>query len=269
MEGVPHKEADEIYNELRLEIRQSDWIDLSWDKKGENMLKRYGYILGVIIISFASLFSACSKAPIASTATTPTGSPAPNGEVEATEFQGQKLTPISDQRNNALAGTQHINRDTYVLTVDGLVDKPLSLSYADLLAMPQVSQLNTLNCVEGWLFVAKWTGPRLSDIFRQAGIQPDAKIAIFYTTDVTDGYSSLDVSYIQTQDIIIALKINDLTLPDDRGFPFQVVAQSKFGYKWSKWVTRIELSSDTSFRGYWEGAGYNNQGDVGGPTFGN
>jgi DMSO/TMAO reductase YedYZ molybdopterin-dependent catalytic subunit len=233
------------------------------------MLKKYGYILGVIIVSLGLLVTACSKTPTTSTTTSSTNSPTTNGEVEATEFQGQKLTPLSDQRNNALAGTQHIDKATYILTVDGLVDKPLSLSYADLLALPQVSQLNTLNCVEGWLFVAKWTGPRLSDIFRQAGIQPDAKIAIFHTTDVTDGYSSLDVSYIQTQDIIIALKINDITLPDERGIPFQVVAQSKFGYKWSKWITRIELSSDTNFRGYWEGAGYNNQADVGGPSFGN
>jgi DMSO/TMAO reductase YedYZ molybdopterin-dependent catalytic subunit len=236
---------------------------------GEKMLKRYGYILGVIVISLGLMLTACSKTPSASTTSSPTSSPTTNGEVEATEFQGQKLTPLRDQRNNALAGTQHIGKTTYVLTVDGLVDQPLGLSYADLQALPQVSQLNTLNCVEGWLFVAKWTGPRLSDIFRQAGIQPDAKIAIFRTTDVTEGYSSLDVSYIQTQDIIIALKINDVTLPDERGFPFQVVAQSKFGYKWSKWITRIELSSDTSFRGYWEGVGYNNQADVGGPSFGN
>jgi DMSO/TMAO reductase YedYZ molybdopterin-dependent catalytic subunit len=126
-----------------------------------------------------------------------------------------------------------------------------------------------LNCVEGWNFVAKWSGPRLSDIFQQAGIQPAAKIAIFHTTDVPAGYSSLDVNYIQTNDIIIALKLNDLTLPEERGFPFQVVAQSKFGYKWAKWINRIELSSDTGFRGYWESDGYNNTGDVSGPSFGN
>ncbi|MHB1347792.1 MAG: molybdopterin-dependent oxidoreductase [Candidatus Humimicrobiaceae bacterium] len=51
---------------------------------------------------------------------------------------------------------------------------------------------------------------------------------------------------------MIALKLNDITLPQDRGFPFQVVAKDKFGYEWAKWVTRIELSSDINFRGYWE-----------------
>ena len=66
------------------------------------------------------------------------------------------------------------------------------------------------------------------------------------------------MSYISEKNIIIALKDNDVILPPDRGFPFQVVATGKFGYKWAKWVTRIELSSDTSFRGYWESRGYNN-----------
>jgi DMSO/TMAO reductase YedYZ molybdopterin-dependent catalytic subunit len=189
------------------------------------------------------------------------------GEIEATEFQGQKLTPISQQRNNALAGTQHIDKATYTLTVDGLVNKPLTLTYAGLLAYSQEDRLMDLNCVEGWNFTAKWTGPSLNAIFADAGVKPEAKIVIFYTMDDSAGYSSLDLSYIQQNDIIIALKDNDITLPPERGFPFQVVAMSKFGYKWAKWITRIELSDNTSFRGYWEEAGYNNNADVNGPAF--
>jgi DMSO/TMAO reductase YedYZ molybdopterin-dependent catalytic subunit len=183
--------------------------------------------------------------------TTYTSTPTPTtSEVEATEFQGTILTPIKDQGNAALAGTQFIDKDTYRLTVDGLVDYPLTLSYADLLAYPQESRLMDLNCVEGWNFTAKWTGPELNSIFNDAKVKPEAKIAIFYTADVPTGYSSLDLNYIRDNDIIIALKLNDVTLPPDRGFPFQVVAQSKYGYEWAKWVTRIELSSNTSFLGY-------------------
>lgn len=200
----------------------------------------------------------CAKPPPVTT---------PAGEVEATSYNGVQLTPIKDQLNNALQGTQYIDRATYRLTVDGLVDKPLSLTYDDLLAYPQISKLNTLNCVEGWNFIAKWTGPALDSIFNTAGVKPGAKIAIFYTTDVPDkGYSSLDLSFIHDTNIIIALKLNDITLPPDRGFPFQVVAESKYGYKWAKWVTRIEISDNTSFRGYWESNGYNNNGDANGPA---
>jgi len=182
----------------------------------------------------------------------------PAGEVEATEFMGVQLTPISQQRNNALAGTQVINNETYQLVVDGRVDNPLSLGYTDLLSYPQLSVLADLVCVEGWRFTAKWTGPTLDSIFADAGVKPEAKIAIFYSTDSPVGYTSLELSYIQENNIIIALKHNDITLPPDRGFPFQVVAEGKWGYKWAKWVTRIELSADTSFRGYWESRGYSN-----------
>ncbi len=149
--------------------------------------------------------------------------------------------------------------------MDGLVDNPLSLSYADLLAYPQISKLMDLNCVEGWNFTAKWTGPSLTDILNESRVKPEARIAIFYTPEGPYGFTSLDLSYIQEKNIILALKDNDITLPPDRGFPFQVVAESKYGYKWAKWVTRIEISSDINFRGYWESQGYNNNADVGGP----
>jgi len=212
----------------------------------------------VLVMIFPILLTACVK---------PDSSPTPTGEVEAIEFMGHELTPISQQNNNALKGTQYIDRATYKLTVDGLVDHPLSLDYADLQAYPQISQLMDLDCVEGWNFTAKWTGPTLSAIFDDAKVKPEAKIAIFHTADVPEGYSSLDLSHIYDNNIIIALKDNDITLSADRGFPFQVVAMNKFGYKWAKWVTRIELSSDTSFRGYWESYGYNNNADVNGPAF--
>jgi len=188
----------------------------------------------------------------------------PLAEGEATEYMGTKLTPISQQGNNALAGTQAINNETYRLVVDGLVDNALNLSYADLLAYPQISKAVDLVCVEGWRFTAKWTGPTLDSIFADAGVKPEARVAIFYTADSPEGYTSLNLSYIQEKSIIITLKDNDITLPPNRGFPFQVVAEGKWGYKWAKWVTRIELSADTSFRGYWESRGYSNDADIAG-----
>ena len=192
----------------------------------------------------------------------PTDTPK-NGEVEATQFLGQTLTPISFQRNNALKGTQFIDRASYKLTVDGLVEHPLTITYDDLLALPQTSKLMTLRCVIGWEFNAKWTGPSLTAILDQAVVKPEATIAIFYSTDVPgSGYTSLPTSYIRDRNIILALKDNDVTLPAGRGFPFQVIAEKKYGYKWAKWVTRIELSSDTNFRGFWESNGYDRNGDI-------
>jgi DMSO/TMAO reductase YedYZ molybdopterin-dependent catalytic subunit len=59
----------------------------------------------------------------------------------------------------------------------------------------------------------------------------------------------------------MAYKMNEVTMPAERGYPFQLVAESKWGYKWIKWITEIELSDDTDYRGYWESRGYSNTGD--------
>ena len=207
-------------------------------------------VLALVTLVSLTLSSGCDRFP-----------PTP-GDGEATEFMGVSLTPISAQNNNALKGTQFIDRETYRLTVDGLVESPLSLSYADLQAYPQVSRLTDLDCVEGWSFTAKWTGPAMSAILNDAGVKQEAKILIFYTSDSTEGYTSMDLGYIYDRDIIMALKINDVTLPPDRGFPLQLVAMQKWGYKWVKWVTRIEVSSDENFRGFWESRGLSNSADV-------
>ncbi len=60
----------------------------------------------------------------------------------------------------------------------------------------------------------------------------------------------------------MAYKMNGLTLPPERGFPFQLVAEKKWGYKWIKWITGIELSDDEDYRGYWESRGYSNEADL-------
>lgn len=181
-------------------------------------------------------------------------------EVEATEFQGIALTPLSGQQNNAILGTQYISRGEYRLQVAGVVERPLNLTYGDILAFPAYSEAAYMPCVEGWGFMAKWTGLRVADLLDRAGAKPEARYVIFYSVD---GYStSLPIDYLRRNNILLAYGINDLTLPPDRGFPFQVVAKSKYGYKWAKWVDRIEVSSEDR-PGYWESNGYSNSANVG------
>jgi DMSO/TMAO reductase YedYZ molybdopterin-dependent catalytic subunit len=57
-----------------------------------------------------------------------------------------------------------------------------------------------------------------------------------------------------------------VTLPHDRGFPLQLVAEEKYGYKWAKWITHVEVTN-AEYRGYWESKGYSDRADVGGPAF--
>lgn len=119
--------------------------------------------------------------------------------------------------------------------------------------------------MEGWGFDAKWTGVTLRTILEEAQADENATTVIFYSAD---GYStSLELDYLTDNNIMLAYELNDVTLPPERGFPLQLVAEGKYGYKWAKWITAIELT-DEPYRGYWEKVGYNNNADVGGPAFG-
>ena len=138
-------------------------------------------------------------------------------EAEAVEYQGTKLTPLSSQENNAIKGTQNIDRETYRLNVTGLTERELNLSYGQILDLPAYSELAYLPCVEGWGFNAKWTGFRVTDLLNISGLKLGAKY-VFFTS--VDGYStSLPLDYLQKNNILMAYGINDVTLPPDRGFP--------------------------------------------------
>ena len=72
----------------------------------------------------------------------------------------------------------------------------------------------------------------------------------------------MPLDYIIDNNIMMAYKMNNVTLPPERGFPFQLVAESKWGYKWIKWITAIELSDNEEYRGFWERRGYSNSADL-------
>jgi DMSO/TMAO reductase YedYZ molybdopterin-dependent catalytic subunit len=181
-------------------------------------------------------------------------------EAEIASYNGVSLTPLSEQGNNAIKGTQEINILTYRLHVTGLVENDLNMSYEQLLELPAYSELVYMPCVEGWGFPAKWTGFRVLDLLNLSGLKPSAKFVLFLTAD---GYStSLPLDYLSENRILLAYGINDVTLPPERGFPLQLVAKNKYGYKWAKWITSIEVT-DRDVRGYWESRGYSNSGNVG------
>ena len=184
----------------------------------------------------------------------------PSSEVR--DYQGQKLSSINDFEENSISGPQYVDKDTYRLEVSGLAGNPGSYTYDQIVDSHQHYQkVVTLNCVEGWSVNILWEGVRVQDLIDEAQPSPDARVVIFHAAD---GYTtSLPIEYFRDKDIIMAYKMNDVTIPPERGFPFMLVAESKWGYKWAKWITGIELSSDISYKGYWEDRGYSNSGDLG------
>jgi DMSO/TMAO reductase YedYZ molybdopterin-dependent catalytic subunit len=185
--------------------------------------------------------------------------------VEVKSYQGKDLSSVDDFRENSINGPQKVDMSSYHLSVTGLVRKPLTLTYEQVLDRRQYSKAITLHCVEGWSATILWEGVQVKDLLEAAGYDAKATIVIF---TAYDGYTtSLPLSYILDNDILLASKMNSIAVPAARGFPFVLAAQDKWGYKWIRWVTKIEVSDDDAFRGYWESRGYSQQGDFGGPMF--
>jgi len=186
-------------------------------------------------------------------------------DIEIQEYQGERLGSTNDFRENSIAGVQYIDIDAYRLRVDGLVVQTASWAYPELQTMDHIQKLVTIHCVEGWSVKALWEGIPLLSLFEQASPLDTANTVIFHAAD---GYTtSVPLQTVIDRNLILADRINDITLPPANGYPFQLVAEDKWGYKWIKWVVRIELADDPMYRGFWESRGYNNDADVDGPIF--
>ncbi len=180
---------------------------------------------------------------------------------EIRDYQGENLSSISGMVDNSIKGPQNINVSTYRLEVMGLVNQTTYFTYDQVLGMFQSYQkVVTLHCVDGWSVNILWQGFLVSDLLKAAGADPAATTVIFYAAD---GYSTaLPIDYLTSNNILIAYKMNGITLPPERGFPLQLVAESQYGYKWIKWITKIEVSGDSSYLGYWESHGYANNATI-------
>ena len=181
--------------------------------------------------------------------------------VEIKEYQGKKLSSINDFKENSIKGPQFIDKAKYFLKIKGLTGGELAYGYDDIISSHQLyKKVVRLNCVEGWIVNILWEGFLVRDLIDRSKIPQTAKTIIFRAVD---GYStSFPLNYIFTKDIIMAYKMNGVVLPPERGFPFQLVAEDKFGYKWIKWITEIEFSSDANYKGFWESRGFSNTGDL-------
>ena len=187
--------------------------------------------------------------------------------VEVREYEGVDLSSINAFRENSIKGPQEIDVESYMLRITGLVTNSTSYTYDEVINKYQnFKKVVTLDCVEGWSATILWEGVLVRDLLAEAKPLANAEVLIFHAYD---GYTtSLPVDYIMDNDILMAYKMNDIILPPERGFPFQLVAESKWGYKWIKWITEIELSSDANYRGYWESRGYSNSADLDESFFG-
>jgi len=155
----------------------------------------------------------------------------------------------------------------YRLRVDGLVQRPASLSLDELRALPSRTQITRHDCVEGWSAIGKWKGARLSAVLESAGARPEARYVVFYCADPMeeDGtglyYESIDMLDAMHPQTLLAYELNDKPLPIKNGAPIRLRVERQLGYKHAKYVMRLELVESFAHiaggnGGYWEDQGY-------------
>jgi DMSO/TMAO reductase YedYZ molybdopterin-dependent catalytic subunit len=193
--------------------------------------------------------------------------PPPDGPGDRAFLAVRGLTPeITSNTRHYVVDESIIDPDvdqaSWRLRVDGLVGRPLTLGYQQLLALPAIEQHVTMQCISNQVggdlvSTAKWTGVPLADLLRRAGGVGGGAVRVVF--HAVGGYTdSLLVAKALDGTTMVAYGMNDTTLPRAHGYPVRIIAPGIYGMKSVKWLQRIEVV-DYDYRGYWErSAGWDN-----------
>ena len=168
------------------------------------------------------------------------------------------ITDIADfYRVDISLITPRIGVADWTLTIDGLVDRPLTLTYDELLALPMIERTITMTCVSnevggGYVSTARWLGVPFTEIAKRVGIQPGADQAYSYSLDSGYTCSTPLAALTDGRDAMIAIGMNGETLPDKNGFPARMIVPGLFGFvSATKWLRRIEFTTYAERTAYW------------------
>jgi DMSO/TMAO reductase YedYZ molybdopterin-dependent catalytic subunit len=148
-----------------------------------------------------------------------------------------QLTRVEDLHLTGAA--QHVDMAGYSLTINGLIETPLKLSYEELQHFTPVTKVVTLVCPEFFVDIAEWTGVPVVTLLNLAAVKPEATQVVVYSVD---GYwQTLPLQTALKDGVFLAYKVNGQVLPEEHGYPVRLVADGEYGSSWVKWVNRIEL----------------------------
>lgn len=185
----------------------------------------------------------------------------------AQEFRPDQISPIFRANGTANPNTlayKALWRGGFAdwrLPVTGLVARPLSLSLAQLQAMPHRTQITRHDCVEGWSAIGKWRGVPLKTILEAAGLRDSARYLVFRCADDMGGgrsyYESIDLFDAFHPQTILAYALNDRPLTVANGAPLRLRVERQLGYKQAKYLMGIEAVASLDGigkgkGGYWE-----------------
>ena len=166
------------------------------------------------------------------------------------------IVPTSGWRIYTVAATMpRFDPATWRLSVGGLVDTPVTLTYDELRKLPRVQQVSDFHCVTGWVVRnVTWAGVRIADVLKLAGPTAGAT-ALNFVSSERPYEDTLTLEQAALPDVLLAYEQDGVPLPRQHGAPLRLVIPGMYGYKSVKWVERIDLV-ETPADGYWEQRGY-------------
>lgn len=147
------------------------------------------------------------------------------------------------------------------LSIAGLVERPFTLTYEQLLARPRTSQIVTLECVGNtvageFISTAAWEGVPLRALLEEAGAQSPAFDVV---CRAADGYSdSIRFDRAMVGDVLVAHTMNGVPLPPGHGFPARMIVPGQYGMKSVQWLTQVEVVAD-DYKGYYAQKGWTDE----------
>ncbi len=171
----------------------------------------------------------------------------PRSMISKTPF-ANPVAPPSEQFKKLQAG----GFLDWRVTVDGMVAHPLSLSVADLRAMPVSSHITEVSCEEGWSYVAEWIGTPLNNVLREAGVLPQARYIVYRSIE-PDWWESIDMADAMHPQTLMTYGMNDGDLPVGFGGPMRLRVMRQLGYKSVKYIVR--LTATDSLKSFGKGLG--------------
>jgi DMSO/TMAO reductase YedYZ molybdopterin-dependent catalytic subunit len=153
------------------------------------------------------------------------------------------------------AGFPSRSHAEWSLQVGGLVDRPFTIGYDELRAMPPTRLDRDFQCVTGWRVAdVTWQGVRLADLLDRAGVQP-AGTAVQFTSFDGVYTESLTLEQARRDDVIVAYELDGDPIGSDHGGPVRLYVAPMYGYKSAKWLDGIQVTRRV-VPGYWEERGY-------------
>ncbi len=149
--------------------------------------------------------------------------------------------------------------EKWQLTVDGLVENPVTWSWADFIAQPQVTRTSDIHCVTAWSrFDNHWEGVATRHLLDVVRPKPEARFVIQHSYD---GYTTnVPLEAFAGEDVLLACRWEGKPITREHGGPVRLVLPKLYFWKSAKWLARLEFVAQDR-PGFWEVRGYHNYGD--------